>query len=341
MYSTCLFCFARLGSNAEVESFPVGRCLAFDSARGRLWVVCTACGRWNLTPLEERWEAIDVCERLFRQSRTRITTAEIGLARLPDGAKLVRIGAPLRPEFAAWRYGARFTRRRKQTRLLAASIAVAAGGSAIAAAPVLFPTFMFGTAALLAFPGFTTLFGTLPVVGALAVRDYFENERVVGRVAHHDRMIVVRAKHARSTQLHVGRGEHVSVALDVQHDGGWTHLDGFEAMQAASILLAGANRFGAPASQVAEAVQRVEAEGDAPGYLRAASTLGGARNGRFISLLNRWRGIDALHLSSTECLALEMVLHEEAERRALEGELALLEAAWRDAEDIARVADAL
>ena len=48
-----------------------------------------------------------------------------------------------------------------------------------------------------------------------------------------------------------------------------------------------------------------------------------------------------MHLSSTECLALEMALHEESERRALEGELALLEAAWRDAEQIALVADEL
>lgn len=345
MYSTCLFCFARLGSNAAVESFPIGRCLAFDSAKGRLWVVCTACGRWNLTPVEERWEAIDACERLFRHSRRRITTAEIGLARTPDGGKLVRIGAPLRPEFAAWRYGARFVRRRKYARLAAAGVGLAAVGSAVAAAPIflpiLLPAFAFGTASVLAFPGFTTLFGTVPVIGTLAAREYLQNDRVIGRLHHHGRMITVRAKHARSTQLHVSGDHEVSVSLDVQHDGGWTHLDGFEAMQTASILVAGANRFGAPAAQVAAAVARVEAVGDAPSYLRAASTLGDARNGRFISLLNRWRGIDTLHLSSTECLALEMVLHEEAERRALEGELALLEAAWRDAEEIARVADAL
>jgi hypothetical protein len=34
-----------------------------------------------------------------------------------------------------------------------------------------------------------------------------------------------------------------------------------------------------------------------------------------------------------------MALHEEAERRALQGELAELERAWRDAEEIAAVAD--
>ena len=40
-------------------------------------------------------------------------------------------------------------------------------------------------------------------------------------------------------------------------------------------------------------------------------------------------------------LALEMASHEETERRAMEGELALLEAAWKNAEEIAAIADAL
>jgi len=40
-------------------------------------------------------------------------------------------------------------------------------------------------------------------------------------------------------------------------------------------------------------------------------------------------------------LALEMASHEESERRAMQGELALLEAAWRQAEEIAKIADNL
>jgi hypothetical protein len=36
-----------------------------------------------------------------------------------------------------------------------------------------------------------------------------------------------------------------------------------------------------------------------------------------------------------------MALHEESERQALEGELAALEAAWREAEEIAHIADYL
>jgi hypothetical protein len=92
---------------------------------------------------------------------------------------------------------------------------------------------------------------------------------------------------------------------------------------------------------VQQAVGRVEELGDAATFLRAASSLGNARNSRMTSLLNLWRHLGALRLSGTECLALEMALHEESERRALEGELALLEAAWRDAEAIAGVADGL
>jgi hypothetical protein len=40
-------------------------------------------------------------------------------------------------------------------------------------------------------------------------------------------------------------------------------------------------------------------------------------------------------------LALEMALHEERERKALEGELRTLEAAWRAAEEIAAISDSL
>ena len=39
--------------------------------------------------------------------------------------------------------------------------------------------------------------------------------------------------------------------------------------------------------------------------------------------------------------ALEMVSHEESERPAPEGELAILEKAWREAEEIAGIADDL
>lgn len=341
MYATCLFCHARLGSNEAIEQFPIGRRLAFDAAKGRLWAVCGACGRWNLSPAEERWDAIETCERLFRATRVRVTTAQIGLARLGEGLELVRIGAPLRPEFAAWRYGTRFTRRHNGMQFAAAATIVAAGAGAIAFAPLLMPVLSLGAISIVVVPGITTVMGTVPVVGALALREYLEHERVIGHLRRDDCVLTVRARHARDTRLHVRGRDSSSVSLDVPHDHGWAHFEGSAAMQAASTLIAGANRFGAPAAQVQDAVKRVEEFGDAATYLRAASTLGGARGSRMTSLINLWRRLGTMHLSSTECLALEMALHEESERRALEGELAILEVAWREADEIASVADSL
>ena len=131
MFTTSLFCSTALGANETIEHFPVGRRLAFDPDKGRLWVICRACDRWNLTPLEERWEALEEADRLFRETRLRASTDHIGLARLRDGLELVRIGKPQRPEIAAWRYGDQFGRRR-QMRLLQIGAVSAAGGLAIA-----------------------------------------------------------------------------------------------------------------------------------------------------------------------------------------------------------------
>ena len=341
MYATCLFCHTKLGANESIEPFPVGRRLAFDARRGRLWVVCPACARWNLTPMEERWEAIEHCERLFRGTRARVTTANIGLARLPDGTELVRIGAPLRPEFAAWRYGRRFARRRTHTRVVAAGAVISAGVGAVALAPLLVPALAMGAVSIVVVPGLTSVMGAVPVVGALALRDYLEHDRVIGRLVHDGRVLTVRAKHANDTQLHVHGDGMDDVVLEVPHDGGWTRFGGLAGLQAASLLLAGANRFGASGGEVRDAVARVESVGDASGYLRSAATMGELRHGRLRSLLNAWRGLGTMRLSGSECLALEMALHEESERRALEGELALLEAAWRDAEELAHIADAI
>src|SRR5215510_10493404 len=92
MYSTCLHCHRALGRNDAIEEFPIGRRFAFDLAKGRLWAICGSCGRWNLTPIEERWEAVESCERLFRGQTLRAQTENIGLARLPEGTELIRIG---------------------------------------------------------------------------------------------------------------------------------------------------------------------------------------------------------------------------------------------------------
>ncbi|HEX5633757.1 MAG TPA: hypothetical protein VFX50_11020, partial [Gemmatimonadales bacterium] len=105
MYATCTFCYQSLGSNAHLECFPVARRVAFDPAKGCLWAICPHCARWNLAPMEERWDATDECERRFRRTALRYSSGNVGLAWIADDLELIRIGAALRPEVAAWRYG--------------------------------------------------------------------------------------------------------------------------------------------------------------------------------------------------------------------------------------------
>lgn len=104
-------------------------------------------------------------------------------------------------------------------------------------------------------------------------------------------------------------------------------------LEAASDLVRGrvvGTRFGA--GQVETAVREIEEVG-APERYFAAAELSARRKGR---------GYGALPAQPPEIrLALEMAANEAAERAALEGELALLEQAWREAEEIAAIADDL
>lgn len=339
MYSTCLFCNASLGRNELIGSFPVGRRLAFDSARGRLWVVCTHCTRWNLSPLEERWEALEECERQFRSTYVRVSTGNIGLAHLARGLDLVRIGQPLRPEFAAWRYGAQIRRRRRRTWVAGAArvASVAATGAALAPAAAAMVTASVGALAFV-LPGLTMAMAGVPALAAAAVRDYLREDRVVARFALGRRTMLVRARHLSGIELHVPTGGR-DPRIDVPHDRGSRAFTGAEALQATGVLLARANEFGGAHADVDAAVRLIERAGDADGFLGAAAARNSWRGGRVFSVLNEHRGLGAMKLSSTERLALEMAVHEETERRAMDGELAMLEAAWRDAEVIARIAD--
>lgn len=339
MYSTCLFCTSNLGSNDAVEHFPVGRRLAFDAARGRLWVVCLACRRWNLSPLEERHEAIEECERQFRSTFVRVSTDNIGLARLREGMELVRIGEPLRPEFAAWRYAGQFSSRRLRSNLIAGATV---GGAALASAALgvaLGPAALAaGAASVVAVPGITTIMAALPIFGISVAREYLQFERIVARFSDRDgRPVTVRAKHVGGIEL--GLFPDGQATLNVHHDAGWTQMNGTRALHATSVILANTNREGGDVRVVNSAVEEIERAGTAQGFLEEASNRNGWRGIRTVSVLNRYRRLGAMKLSQVERLALEMSIHEETERRVIEGELTVLAEAWREAEEIAAICD--
>lgn len=320
MYSTCLFCNGPLGANSVIERFPVGRRLAFDGVKGRLWVVCRLCERWNLTPIEERWEAIEECERRFRDTRLRLSTDEIGLARLSEGLELVRIGAPLRPELAAWRYGDQFGRRRRRAYLrvgLGVGLAglVAVGGATVGAGIGGAWWGLYQISRRIALGGPRDVVAKVPVPGGDP--------------------LLVRRSDLEDSLLFPGReGE---PRLQLRHKGGTHFLDGSDAIRALGPVLVPANRFGASKSQLELAVREIERVGTAEAYVAHAAEVAGRRLSADSSA--DARRVGALHLDPEQRLALEMAVHEESERRALEGELSLLAEAWKAAEEIAAIAD--
>src|SRR5438132_12764433 len=116
MYRTCAFCNGKLDGDGGPSGLGVGRRLAFDEWRSRLWVICPKCSRWNLAPLEERLEQIEALARAAREGRVAAATEQVALIRW-QGSDLVRGGKPPRLEFATWRYGARPKALRREKRM--------------------------------------------------------------------------------------------------------------------------------------------------------------------------------------------------------------------------------
>jgi hypothetical protein len=382
MYRSCIFCSADLGANEAIDEFPVGRGLAFDARRGRLWAVCPRCTRWNLAPIEERWEATESAEKLFRDSRLRVHSENVGLAKLPDGTRLIRVGEALPRELATWRYGDQLVRRRRQALLW--------GGAGVAATA----TVMLGGVALAGAAAAAPVFNLLVNGGSVlnAVRMIRSQSAVLHRVAAPPR------GSAAEMRITAGHMQFARMIRDPEGDGvalrmpsflpqerrveagvvRWVApppllLRGEDARRLMEKSMARVNARGARPKQLDGAFARLDAAGDRDAFLRR---LGEAEAGLFpLTLLNApansnkrpfgsapdvrgaWRrfrgsfrgerlsGVAPLapfrRIEAADALALEMVLHEQSERRALEGELATLEAAWREAEEIAGIADAL
>jgi hypothetical protein len=336
MYRTCIFCSGDLGTNEAVEAFPVGRSIAFDAWKGRLWAVCRRCGRWNLAPLEERWEAVEAAEKRFRDSRLRVQSENIGLCKLPDGTRLIRVGEAMPGELAAWRYGDQLVRRRRQ--YLIAGAATAAAAVAV----------MGGVLAL----GIGGGLGGFWTFAAQAWEDR-QSRKVIHRVpaalSPTGQVMSIRRWHVQGARLEqaAGGGDIALRVPDVDREkrktDGWGRLKfgtgrelllpGAEARLVLSRAMVAVNKKGASRDRVGDAVRLIEHARSADEYLRQAAARGG--------VLGKRQGMEKQQLTPVGALALEMALHDESERRALQGELGALEAAWKQAEEIAAIADAL
>jgi hypothetical protein len=324
MYRSCIFCSADLGSNDSIERFPVGRSVAFDAEKGRLWAVCGGCARWNLAPIEERWEAVEDAERIFRDTRLRVQSENVGLTKLADGTRLVRVGKALPGELAVWRYG-RMLRRRRGAYAAAVGIGVGVPAAVVASAVV-------GSVA-----------GTAGFMGLafLLIRWAEWRPRLQSRSLLPYTGLDVDVFDLKKARFAFTFDAEVSVELEVREDelapgmGRWS--DGFLVLTAEhgrALLRRGMvqlNASGAGAQRVQTAVNLLAASGSADAFLRKAAADGAPLVGA---------SSDA-RVRAAQMLAAEMAVHDDLERDALNGELSALEAMWREAEEIAGIADRL
>lgn len=358
MYASCLSCGGHLGHNSMIATVPIGERIAFDPARGRLWVICRWCDRWNLVPIEERWEAVETCERLFRGTRLRFSTTHIGLGYFSAGLALVRIGPALKPEIAAWRYGRYLRRwlpavRSDPIRRVGRSVAGIADR---------------GVAAVAAQLGVRRNYDL-----AMWLRLKHRPNRVVAVAPGDDAgPLVIRARHLESTELlrpDPGQGWRLVVA----HDRGSVVIGGDPGLSLVGKILARLNGGGAPEPVVRYAVSKLDDAANPDGYFARVAAIAmrywwGRRPAESPDLTAADPALTdaervALQLTKrsfwgrggfgsepktplprlplVDRLALEMAANEDSERRALEGELALLELAWREAEALAAISDSL
>jgi hypothetical protein len=355
LYNTCLFCNSSLGTNEVIEHFPVGRRLAYDNATGRLWVVCLSCARWNLSPLETRWEAMEEAERLFRATKLRASSDNIGLARVSEGTELVRIGKPLKSEFAAWRYGDMFGKRFKKMwlaqsgsfALTAATVGLMLGERIVGGGVSSATQFSFGIGMSLNFLTVAhsvhaiSKANTLPVT---AVRDDYGKlirmtaNSVAGAAIRFDVRgtnwkLRIHESHQRSATSY-DKLLHHRDRIDTQPK--FRYLTGTAATRALTTILPHVNASGASQKGLRKALAVIDEVPDVQSLIHKAS-VGQYSQPDWMDGASGVLGKVPVDVR----LALEIAMHSDDERRAMEGELADLELRWKEADALAKIADNL
>lgn len=361
MYRHCPACTRDLGRNEALEHFPVGKRLAFDVERGRLWALCPRCRSWNLAPIEERWEAVEEAERRFEHAEEGLATEHITLGKLRDGTELVRIGKARAPELAGWRYAQRIQDRYRRARWV--------GGIGTAG------WFLWATG------GYSLVAPVLPFMVALGVGveawrwqerrghrlDIFPEQPAGGGAGGADpdgapgrtarealppepRARTLGRRDLRHLRLLPPEPDTTGAAGS---EAGWRLLYrrfGSEALWVPPELRNRALRYamlelnqevGKP-DQVKKALDRVVQAGGADALISAAART--LVEGRAWESEMGWPFGDPRFLKGADAvmrLAIEIAANDEAERVALEGELHRLTLEWQEAEAQAAIADDL
>jgi len=307
MYTTCAFCNGAFSGDGGPSGLGVGRRLAFDEWRGRLWVICGSCSRWNLAPLDERLERIEALARAGAQGAIVASTEQVSLIRWGP-YDLVRVGRPPRIEYATWRYGERLKARRREQLKYVVPLTVAAMGAAVAvnvAAGGSVGVFVWQIPNLArsAYTG---------IVGWRSVR--LDDPPVC---AHCGTVMTVRARHLQRARLVTDARARMSLLLvcpACRHEG--AQLEGPDAQAALRRGLTYLNLAKSGRQKALDAATIVDRAGGADALVH-----GMAREGAMLRSLRPDRR-----------LALEMAIDEQAEVEELERQ-------WRVAEETAAIAD--
>ncbi len=162
----------------------------------------------------------------------------------------------------------------------------------------------------------------------------FANARTLAKLRTDDgRVIKLNNTDLLGTRLRPGEDGH-GFSLEVRKGKKKERFEGAEAERFLGQIIPKMNRMGGEKRTVQAAVSVIEHHGHPDEFLSYVVT-----GDRFQDK----KGVPGYvnKMAKPTKLALEMALHEEQERRALEGELWRLERAWEEAEEIAAIADNL
>jgi len=316
----CLFCHSPFRDGWRFGGLPPAWRIAFDSGRGRIWVVCDSCFRWNLWPPEEQGGALHALERVAAdRGQTLVRTDNITLLAVGD-VILIRVGNATLHERTWWRYGREVLTREKAYRSTGAKLSAYAYGALAAVAEsvglgdrnfkVRFEEGMAAEVLRWRKFGWAAWFGRLkcPSCGSYL------------RAARFDLSWWFCPMHDDKGRLALG--------VPCPRCDPWTpekvyHLQGYEAESVLRRVLAYQNITGAGENAVERAVKEVETAGSPESFLNSI-----LEEGTFLR-----------ELAFPQAIALEMSLNEGVERRALEVEARGLEFMWRREEELARIMD--
>jgi hypothetical protein len=307
MFRSCAFCKTPFDGDGGPSGLGVGRRIAFDEWKGRLWVVCPRCSRWNLTPFDDRLERIEAIAGAARTGRIAASTEQVALIRW-GRYDFVRVGKPLRVELATWRYGERLRNRQRERMKVVVPLTIAAIGLGIAAN-------------VAAGGGFGVIVWNihravdwvyLRIVGSRRVS---LTESPI--CAHCGSVMQLRARHMQHARVVPDTHADMAVVLSCPscHADG-AQLSGIEAVQVLRQGLTYLNLMRGGRRRAEDAAREVDRVGGPDQLLRDIAK----------------RELPLRALRPERGLALEMAVDERAEVEELERQ-------WREAEEIAEIAD--